>query len=122
MDAKIKAQELIDKYAVNVDIFCNVDNEDYIPNGLLTNKSSIKLALIAVNELLEAQPSYRYWDTYDDETPSAITFWNEVKAKRNFVNNFKYYRILCFLMIKRIEKRGLSTIVATANAALNLKP
>lgn len=81
MDAKIKAQELIDKYAVNVDIFCNIDNDDYIPNGLLTNKSSIKLALIAVNELLEAQPSYRYWDTYDDEIPSAITFWNEVKAE-----------------------------------------
>ena len=81
MDAKIKAQELIDKYAVNVDIFCNIDSEDYIPNGLLTNKSSIKLALIAVNELLEAHPSYRYWDTYDDETPSAITFWNEVKAE-----------------------------------------
>lgn len=81
MDAKIKAQELIDKYAVNVDIFCNIDSEDYIPNGLLTNKSSIKLALIAVNELLEAQPSYKYWDTYDDETPSAIIFWNEVKAE-----------------------------------------
>ena len=78
---KLKAQELIDKYAVNVDIFCQIDGEDYIPNGLLTNKSSITLALMGVNELLEAQPSYRYWDTYDDETPSAITFWNEVKAE-----------------------------------------
>jgi hypothetical protein len=81
MDAKIKAQELIDVFAVNVDIFCIIDNEDDIPNGLLTNKSSIKLALIAVNELLEAKPSYRYWDTHDDETPSAITFWNEVKSE-----------------------------------------
>jgi hypothetical protein len=67
MDAKIKAQELIDKYAVNVDIFC-IDNEDYIPNGLLTNNSSIKLALIAVNELLEAQPL-------------GIYFWHMVKAE-----------------------------------------
>jgi hypothetical protein len=81
MDAKIKAQELIDRYAVNVDIFCNIDNENYIPNGLLTNRSSIKLALIAVNELLEAQPSYQYWPTYNDEPPSAITLWNEVKAE-----------------------------------------
>lgn len=80
-DVKLKAQELVDKYAVNVDIFCQIEGDEYTSNGLLTNKSSIKLALMGVNELLESQPSYRYWDTYDDETPSAITFWNEVKAE-----------------------------------------
>ena len=36
-------------------------------------------ALITVEEILLSQPSYKYWDTYSDETPSAITFWNEVK-------------------------------------------
>ena len=42
-------------------------------------KLSKQYALIAVDEILESQPSYRYWDTYDDEEPSAVTFWKEVK-------------------------------------------
>lgn len=39
------------------------------------------LAQVAVNEILESQPSYRYWDTYEDETPSAIVYWQEVKEE-----------------------------------------
>ena len=38
-----------------------------------------RLALITVEEVLESIPSYKYWDTHNDETPSAITYWNEVK-------------------------------------------
>jgi len=79
-DAEIKAQELIDNNCINVDIFCFVDGENSIKNGVLTTLSSTKLALIEVNEILESQPSYEYWRTYNGETSSAITFWNEVKS------------------------------------------
>ena len=41
----------------------------------------IEIALLMVNKILEESPRRIYWDTYDDETPSAITFWNEVKTE-----------------------------------------
>jgi len=41
----------------------------------------IEVALLIVDKILEETPTRIYWDTYDDETPSAITVWNEVKSE-----------------------------------------
>ena len=75
MDSKKKAKELCLKYQklLFICISDKLEDADYI------HPDSVKCAKIAVDEILESQPSYRYWDTYDDETPSAITFWSEVK-------------------------------------------
>ena len=40
----------------------------------------IEIALLMVDKILEESPTRIYWDTYDDETASAITVWNEVKT------------------------------------------
>lgn len=83
MDAKLKAKELVEKMMLysfekneldNETIHYNVENE-------VEKESAIKCAKILVDEILESQPSYKYWDTYDDETPSAITYWNDVKTE-----------------------------------------
>ena len=71
---KEKAEQLVEK-------FYNTEDEDGYHS---MNKHRAKqCAKIAVDEILNTQPSYRYWDTYDDETPSAITFWQEVKTELN---------------------------------------
>jgi hypothetical protein len=41
----------------------------------------IELALLIVDKILAEQPTYKYWETHDDETPSAVTVWNEVKSE-----------------------------------------
>ena len=41
----------------------------------------IEIALFLVAKVLEENPTRIYWDTYDDETPSAITVWSEVKSE-----------------------------------------
>jgi hypothetical protein len=41
----------------------------------------IEVALLIVDKILEENPTRIYWDTYDDETPSAVTVWNEVKSE-----------------------------------------
>lgn len=41
----------------------------------------IEIALLIVDKILEEGPTKIYWDTYDDETPSAVTVWREVKAE-----------------------------------------
>ena len=41
----------------------------------------IEVALLIVDKILEENPTRMYWDTYDDETPSAVTVWNEVKSE-----------------------------------------
>lgn len=41
----------------------------------------IEIALLMVDKILEETPTRIYWDTYYDETPSAITVWNEVKSE-----------------------------------------
>lgn len=82
MDAKLKAKELVEKMMLysfernqlDETIHYNVKNE-------VNKESAIKCAKILVDEILESQPSYIYWDTYDDETSSAIIFWNEVKTE-----------------------------------------
>lgn len=79
MEAKSKAIELRDKHAKfqTYTVGFEVDTHSEFVRLQRAKQS----ALITVEEILEAQPSYMYWDTYDDETPSAITFWNEVKAE-----------------------------------------
>lgn len=83
MDAKLKAKELVEKMMLflfdknvldDTMIHYNVEYE-------VKRESAIKCAKILVDELLESQPSFNYWNTYDDETPSAFTFWNEVKIE-----------------------------------------
>jgi len=81
-EAQEKAVELIDKYRTYLragDKYEYLDPEDAV-------HLAIKCALVAVNEILEAQPSYVYWRTYYDETPSAITYWQEVKEA---ITNYK---------------------------------
>lgn len=41
----------------------------------------IEIALLIVDKILEENPTKTYWDTYDDEAPSAITVWSEVKTE-----------------------------------------
>lgn len=76
-NSKNKAFEICLKYQklLFINISDKLEDQNYI------HPDSIKCALILVNELLESSPSCRYWNTYDDETPSAIIFWNEVKRE-----------------------------------------
>lgn len=45
----------------------------------LFHEECIEIALLIVDKILEEGPTKIYWDTYDDETPSAVTVWSEVK-------------------------------------------
>ena len=74
MSAKYKAVELINKHA-NFQVY----SIGFEPNSNSEFVRAKESALITVEEILLSQPSYKYWDTYSDETSSAITFWNEVK-------------------------------------------
>ena len=74
MSAQDKAVELINKHA-NFQVY----SIGFEPNSNSEFVRAKESALITVEEILLSQPSYKYWDTYSDETPSAITFWNEVK-------------------------------------------
>jgi len=90
MDAVIKAKELIEKYLRiedNTKFYWNpYYDRRYIDDEVFIH--AVKCAKILVEEIIESCPSYKYWDTYDDETPSAITFWNEVKIELDkFINN-----------------------------------
>jgi hypothetical protein len=67
MTPKQKALELVGKMQCN-----------FTPLSIVNAK---QCALIAVDEILNSVPSRRYWDTYDDETPSAIIYWQEVKQE-----------------------------------------
>jgi len=73
MTPKEKAEELIKRYYRDSDLLV----ED------LTWIQAKECALIAIEEILEVKPSKKYWDTYSDETPSAITYWQEVKTEIN---------------------------------------
>lgn len=83
MTGKDKAKELVEKMMLYSFDKTALDDETihYTVNNEVEKKSAIRCAKILVNEILESQPSYKYWYTYDDETPSAITFWNEVKSE-----------------------------------------
>ncbi len=41
----------------------------------------IEIALLMVDNILEEIPTRIYWDTYDNETASAIIVWSEVKTE-----------------------------------------
>lgn len=41
----------------------------------------VEVALLMVDKILGEQPTLVYWNTYDDETPSAVTVWSEVKSE-----------------------------------------
>ena len=77
MSAKAKALELRDKHA-NFQVY-TIGFEGNSTSEFVRLQRAKESALITVEEILLSQPSYKYWDTYSDETPSAITFWNEVK-------------------------------------------
>ena len=47
----------------------------------LSYEECIEIALLMVDKILEENPTKIYWDTYDDQTPSAVTVWSEVKAE-----------------------------------------
>jgi hypothetical protein len=81
LDTEEKAEELINFYRV---LLMNEDTD--CGNEILCTMIAIKCDLKNVDEILESQPSYKYWETYDDETPSAFTYWEEVKQK---INNYK---------------------------------
>lgn len=75
MTPQEKAKELVEYYAETIKpiLFGVILERDW--------KTAKQCALIAVYEILESQPSRRYWDTYDDETPSASIYWQEVKQE-----------------------------------------
>ena len=68
---KEKAIQLVDKFNINVDMFTNIDNEDYIASGLLSTKSRIKLALIEVNEIIDL----------DDFSVEGRQYYQEIKEE-----------------------------------------
>ena len=68
MTPKEKAKELVLKFAFK---------------GAQHEGEAKSFALIAVDEIINESPSKIYWQTYDDETPSAITYWQEVKEEIN---------------------------------------
>jgi hypothetical protein len=77
MDSREKANDLVNRY------YYMLPNNGKLNEGINScdsrYKEAIECAFVAVDEILESNPNYEYWRTYDDETPSAITFWNEVK-------------------------------------------
>lgn len=45
-------------------------------------KEFCKMCAIKVaEEVLENGPSRRYWDNHDDETPSTVVVWTEIKQE-----------------------------------------
>ena len=76
MDAKIEAQTLIEKYAIKVDIFTTIDGEAYIPNGVLTTQSGIRIAMMEVDAILKVLLSVK-----GSEAALEYTLWSEVRAE-----------------------------------------
>jgi len=63
-EVKLKADNLLKEISLKAPLFYD---------------ECIEIALLIVDKILEENPTKTYWDTYDDETPSAITVWSEVK-------------------------------------------
>lgn len=83
-DAKKKALELVEKYTLYVGALRKDKDSDYFilpTGGFISLNNAVSLALIAVEEIVESHPSRRYWETNDDEIPSAIVFWNDVVSE-----------------------------------------
>jgi hypothetical protein len=73
MTPKEKAKEMVNKFYYYVESISESQQQENAKN----------CALIAVDEIIKESPSKIYWQTYDDETPSAITYWQEVKEEIN---------------------------------------
>jgi hypothetical protein len=77
MDTREKANDLVNRY------YYMLPNNGSLSGGINScdsrYKEAIECAFVTVDEILESNPNYEYWRTYDDEAPSAITFWQEVK-------------------------------------------
>lgn len=69
-----KAEELVEKYRSTITSFLSDEMKD---------RNAIQCAILAVEDIIESIPSKRFWDTYNDETPSAITYYNEVLTHLN---------------------------------------
>ena len=52
----------------------------------LNYEECIEIALLISDKILDEIPTKTYWDTYDDETPSAITVWCEIKTELQALN------------------------------------
>jgi hypothetical protein len=78
MIPKEKAEELFEKF--NKEGLHQISS---LVNRFIRKEMIKQCALILVEEILEVKPSKKYWDTYSDETPSAITYWEEVKTEIN---------------------------------------
>lgn len=65
-EVKLKAENLLKEITLTAPLF---------------HEECIDIALLMVDKILEENPTRIYWDTYDDQTPSAITVWGEVKAE-----------------------------------------
>lgn len=42
-------------------------------------EEAVKIALLTSKRVLSESPSCTYWSTYNDETPSAIIVWSEIR-------------------------------------------
>jgi len=51
------ATEIIEDFTIYADIFCKIDFEDYIPNGLVTHKTAVKLAITCQTKVIETLKS-----------------------------------------------------------------
>ena len=94
MNAKEKANELIEKYLNTVINFPYIDKEDgnCIGAGYMTHNSSVRCAINAVDEILNSRPldpnyvdwddcgaAHQYW--YEAQKEEALEFWNNVKSE-----------------------------------------
>lgn len=94
MNAKEKANELVEKYLNTIIHFPYIDTEDgnCIGTGYMTHNSAVRCAINAVDEILNARPldpnyvdwddcgaAHQYW--YEAQKEEALEFWNGVKSE-----------------------------------------
>lgn len=80
MTPKEKAKELIQKYyKIKLDFIYVHDNDSYVGNENMTYKSAVKCAIIAVDEIIKANP-------YSAVMNSTIRFWQQVKTELELKN------------------------------------
>jgi hypothetical protein len=77
MAPKEKAQELIDKYSIKVEVFFTEDSIIRIVNASMRLNSAKQCALIAVDEMLTWFKAH----SYSNKNYDAFVFYNEVKQE-----------------------------------------
>lgn len=77
MNAKEKANELVEKYLNTIIHFPYIDTEDgnCIGSGYMTHNSAVKCAINAVDEIYE----HINWHEFEP-SPAKLDFWNDVKS------------------------------------------